>query len=140
MSKIQNINVDKIIFEHILCQKSNISEVVTKILKHCNNTVKLIIAENEQSLKLLFEIMYILNYLYRVVGLLQLVNRTDVIKILDDVLGEYYSNFFSNDNIKKCVIKLKQKSKNTDELLFFDKLLKKFELTQNNTIKIFNNQ
>ncbi len=71
---MHSLNIDKIIIDDIFNKNStNIKETTFKILQHCNTLQKFILKDQKITVvKILFEFIYILNYLYKSIGLLQI--------------------------------------------------------------------
>jgi hypothetical protein len=121
---MHSLNIDKIITECVFNNNSNLREVTLKILHQCNTLQKLILKDQKITMiKILFEFVYILNYLYKSIGLLQIINPTPEIFEIDNIVSKYYNDFFSNIKIHTHINKIKNAITDKIDLLLIDKIL-----------------
>jgi ERCC4-related helicase len=126
------MNVEHIIFNKLFtynCESNSEKEIIN-VLQHCNVLAKSFIYEenSEMATKILFEIMYILNYLYKSIGVLKTLFG-DMVKNInkyDSLIEKYHDNFFSTEKLFMSVTKLKNKTIKKQKKYIIEKIEKRF--------------
>jgi hypothetical protein len=126
------MNVEHIIFNKLFtCDHDlNVEKEIINILQHCNILAKNFIYEqnSDMATKILFEIMYILNYLYKSIGLLKTLfgNEVKNINKYDLLIETYHNNFFSTEKLFMSVTNLKNKTITKQKKNIIEKIEKRF--------------
>lgn len=119
---LATLDIENIVTNFIL-QNDNydyLKGCVLSILKYCDSLIMKNITE-----KTLCEYMFIINYLYKTINALQIINSTKFIAQLDEIVTNYNNAFFNNDKIYTQIKKLAKNDK-CGEKDAFTKVLKIF--------------
>lgn len=125
---MKSLNVDKYVLKYMFGKDKKILQFAKFIEDHCKELEKGILTQNEEiSLKLVYEYLYVVNTVYKNIGLLQLINGETFkeLKNANNSIELLQEKFYSNVEIFEKLVK----NKKTPE-----KILKKFILKQNPTI------
>jgi len=123
MSGQSNNKIDKIIMEFVF-NKRNDKSLITMILNYCNKLQKSILKSTDKSsIKLLFEFVYIINYLYKAAGLLQIISPSKNTTKIDTVISQYYTDFLKNVTMLSHIKKIKLDITNKTDLSLVEKIL-----------------
>jgi len=123
MSEQSNNKIDRIIMDFVF-NKNNDKSSITMILNYCNKLQKAILKNTDKSsIKLLFEFVYIINYLYKATGLLQIISPSKNTTKIDTVVSQYYNDFLKNVAMLGHIKKIKLVITNKNDLSLVDKIL-----------------
>ena len=85
------VDIDKIIFN-----TDKINELVGETISYCQSLEKKILCEktDTKSLGLLYECLYIIDLLYKIIGLIQIIDTSRNLTQVDIIVEKYKSLFF----------------------------------------------
>ena len=119
---MKSLCIDKYIANYLYKNQEQLDKFVDFIQKYCEKIEhKIIKASDNVTIKLLYEYMYIIDVIYKNIGLMQLVSNNTNLKDADKRIEIMIDKFFKNEEIFEKLSKL-----NTDE-----RILKKFILNTN---------
>jgi hypothetical protein len=125
--------MDKIIIDNIFISDHKLLlEYINKIINYCKQLVEE--AESEKNINkcmmLVFKHMYLIDYLYKNIGLMHAVGYIKVDKnsiAIDSLIESHIKYFFSNTNIFQKLLESKKIKFLDEERYAIDLLIKKFE-------------
>lgn len=124
---MKSLNVDKYVSKYMFGKDQKFLPFIKFIEDHCKELERGILTQDDLiSLKLLYEYMYVMNTVYKNIGLLLLLNDDNKELIqTNNIIESMQDKFFSNVPIYEKLINIKKVP---------EKILKKFTLKQNPTI------
>lgn len=129
---MQSIKLEKVIDDYVFNHKDNSITVITKILEYCKNIENNVLTKpNDIALNYFYELMYIIDFMYKSVGLMMVVSTNTYMKEMDDHIKKYLDEFFSNKQMKKRLIEI---NKGIDDRAL-RKIIMKFIQNQSEKLK-----
>jgi len=129
---MQSIKLEKVMGDYIFNYKDNSLTVISKILEYCKNIENNVLSKStEISLNYFYELMYIIDFMYKSIGLMMVVSTDISVKQMDDKIKKYLDEFFTNKQMKDKLIEINKEIKD-DSLR---KIILKFFQKQSNKLK-----
>lgn len=136
---MNSLNIDKIVAEYIFNNNgdTDINKIITKILSHCKKLRGYIHESNDNNIiiQILFEYLYVIDNLYKSIGLMQILYPSSKFTNIDNTLEKFNNEFFSDYKMYEKLNKIKSSLKNNDDINALENILKKFIQKQNSEIE-----